>query len=113
METCLPESPSGDSGENYCLPGGVSRRGLCRNSGLDCLVLHIEKYSAIGPNVNAGKNESAATIIITQSSTALNAILSTFRVPALSGMYLFEASEAAMANGPMMGMNLASNITIP
>lgn len=47
---------------------------------------YIEKYSARGPNAKAGKNDRAATMIITERSTATNAGLSTFSVPALSGI---------------------------
>ena len=73
----------------------------------------MEKYSAIGPSVNAGKKESAATMMITESSTAINAGLSTFNVPLLSGIYFLEANDPAMASGPMIGINLPNNMAIP
>lgn len=73
----------------------------------------MEKYSAIGPSVNAGKNERAATMMITESSTAINARLSTFNVPLLSGIYFLVAKDPAIANGPMIGINLPNNIASP
>ncbi len=93
--------------------GSLNQRRLEQtNFGFDFFT-HKEKYSAIGPSVSAGKNDSAAMMMITHNNTALNATLSTLSVPALSGMYFFDASEPAIANGPMIGMNLASNITKP
>src|SRR5215213_7870925 len=74
---------------------------------------YIEKYSAKGPSVRAGKNESAAIMIITESNTATNAGLSTLRVPELSGTYFFEASDPAIANGPMIGINRPKSIHTP
>ncbi len=67
----------------------------------------------MGPMVNAGKKDKAAIIIITESNTAMKAKLSTFSVPALSGTYFLAANEPAIANGPMIGMNLPKIITIP
>src|SRR5262245_41364761 len=73
----------------------------------------MEKYSARGPSVRAGKKDNAAIMIITESNTATNAGLSTFRVPELSGIYFFEASEPAMARGPTIGMNLPKSMQTP
>lgn len=73
----------------------------------------MEKYSAKGPSVNAGKKDNAAMMIMTDSNTATNAGLSTFKVPALSGMYFLEARDPAMAIGPMIGMNLPKSIARP
>jgi hypothetical protein len=46
-----------------------------------------EKYSAIGPKANAGKNDSAATIAITANTMSPKVEVSVFNVPALSGIY--------------------------
>src|SRR6187431_2761230 len=73
----------------------------------------MEKYSAKGPRASAGKNESAAMMMITESNTATKAGLSTFNVPELSGIYFFEASDPAIARGPMIGMNLPNNMARP
>ena len=69
------------------------------------------KYSAIGPNANAVKNESATKMMITANTMIPKVPVSVFSVPELSGMYFFPASIPAMAT-PIMGRNLASNITI-
>ena len=70
----------------------------------------MEKYSAKGPSASAGKNDSAAIMMITDSNTATNAGLCTFNVPALSGIYFLEARDPAIAIGPMIGMNLPKSI---
>ena len=62
-----------------------------------------EKYSAIGPNVKAGKNDKAATIRITAKTNNPKVEVSVFKVPLLSGMYFFEAKIPAIATGPMIG----------
>ena len=73
----------------------------------------IEKYSDNGPNARAGKNESAATMMITAKTITPNVPVSVFKVPALSGTNFFFARMPAMASGPMMGRNLESNMIIP
>src|ERR1700753_2261049 len=73
----------------------------------------IPKNSATGPNVNAGKNDNAATINITANINIPNVPVSVFNVPALSGTYFFFAIIPAMANGPMIGRYLPINIIIP
>jgi len=73
----------------------------------------MEKYSANGPSTSAGKNERAATMTMTESNTATNAGLSTFRVPAVSGINFLDANEPAIANGPIIGINLPKIIEIP
>ena len=67
----------------------------------------------MGPRTRAGKNESAATMMITDRRTATKAGLWTCKVPELSGIYFFEASDPAIAKGPMIGMNLPNNIVTP
>ena len=67
----------------------------------------------MGPNANAGKNDNAAMINITANTMMPNVDVSVLSVPALSGTYFFFARIPAMATGPMMGKNLASNITVP
>ena len=67
----------------------------------------------MGPSVNAGKKLNAARINITANTIIPNVPVSVFNVPALSGTYFFLASMPAMATGPMIGRNLASNITTP
>src|SRR5690348_17545427 len=59
----------------------------------------IPKNSAIGPSVNAGKNDSAATMEITPNTITPNVLVSVFNVPALSGMNFFFARIPAMATG--------------
>ena len=73
----------------------------------------MEKYSAKGPSASAGKNDSAAIMMITERRTATNAGLSTFSVPELSGINFFEANDPAIASGPMMGINLPNSIHRP
>ena len=73
----------------------------------------IPKNSEIGPSANAGKKLSAATINITANTMIPNVDVSVLSVPALSGTYFFFARIPAMATGPMMGKNRASNITVP
>src|SRR5690606_3826538 len=73
----------------------------------------IEKYSAIGPRVNAGKNANAATITITAKTINPKLAVSVFSVPAPSGIYLFSDKIPAIAIGPTIGINLPNNKTIP
>lgn len=73
----------------------------------------MEKYSAIGPNVSAGKNDNAAIITITANTISPKVAVSVFKVPALSGMYFLLARIPAIATGPIMGKYLAKSITIP
>ncbi len=62
---------------------------------------------------SAGKNDSAATIMITANVIPANVNVSVFNVPALSGMDFFSASNPAMATGHIIGRNLPSSRTIP
>ena len=55
------------------------------------------KYSAIGPNVSAGKKDRAATIKITQNVITANVTVSVFKVPALSGINFFCANSPAIS----------------
>ena len=71
------------------------------------------KYSAIGPNASAGKNESAATIKITAKTIKPKVGVSVFSVPLLSGIYILDAKIPAIATGPMMGKYLPKSITKP
>ena len=73
----------------------------------------IPKYSAIGPNASAGKNDKAAMMNMTAKIIMAKVEVSVFKVPALSGTYFFFASIPAMASGPMMGKNLPKIITRP
>ena len=61
------------------------------------------KYSAIGPNVNAGKNANAAKITITAKIINPNVSVSVFKVHALSGIYFLLAKMHAIATGPIVG----------
>ena len=77
---------------------------------------YLEKYSicsAIGPKVNAGKKDSAAISRITARVINPKVAVSVFSVPELSGIYFFCANSPAIATGPIIGMNLDSNSTIP
>ena len=67
----------------------------------------------MGPRANAGKKLNAATINITANTIMPNVEVSVLSVPALSGTYFFFARIPAIATGPIMGKNLASNITVP
>src|ERR1700730_15729022 len=71
------------------------------------------KYSAIGPSASGGKYESAVTMTMTAIVIIPNVSVSVLNVPAESGIYFLFAKRPAMATGPMIGMNLASNITTP
>ena len=73
----------------------------------------MEKYSANGPSVSAGKKAKAATMKMTASTTKPKVPVSVLRVPALSGTNFFWANIPAMAIGPMMGIYLESSRTIP
>ena len=66
----------------------------------------IEKYSAIGPSVNEGKKDKAATIKITAKTIIPNVPVSVFRVPEPSGIYFLPARVPAIATGPIIGRNL-------
>jgi hypothetical protein len=61
------------------------------------------KYSAIGPNVNAGKKANAAKITITAKVINPKVSVSVFKVPALSGIYFLLAKMPAIATGPIIG----------
>ena len=67
----------------------------------------------MGPSARAGKNESAATIMITTNVISEKVNVSVFNVPALSGTYFFDASSPAMATCPMMGKKRPMIRTIP
>ena len=62
---------------------------------------------------SAGKNDSAATIMITANVMPANVNVSVFNVPALSGINFFSASKPAIATGHIIGKNLPSSRTIP
>lgn len=58
------------------LTSAGSNNGICFFILLDIVVRfrsYIEKYSANGPRVNAGKKDNAAMMIMTDSKTATNA----------------------------------------
>src|SRR4051794_22309573 len=69
----------------------------------DLIIYLIEKYSAIGPNANEGKKESAATNTITTNTISPKVPVSVFKVPADSGIYFLLASMPAIATGPIIG----------
>jgi hypothetical protein len=73
----------------------------------------MDRYSAIGPKVNAGKNDNAATIRITVNMMTPKVAVSVFNVPSLSGIYFFWAIRPAIATGPIMGKNRESIKTNP
>ena len=73
----------------------------------------MEKYSAIGPNVNAGKKARAAMMAMTVNTNRPNVDVSVLSVPALSGMYFLLANKPAIATGPMIGKNLPNSKTKP
>jgi hypothetical protein len=73
----------------------------------------IEKCSAIGPKVKAGKNDNAAIITITANTMIPKVAVSVLSVPADSGMNFLLASIPAIATGPMIGKNRARKITNP
>ena len=73
----------------------------------------IEKCSAIGPKVNAGKNESAATITITAKIITPKVPVSVFNVPADSGTNFLLARIPAIATGPIIGRKRDTKITKP
>ena len=54
------------------------------------------KYSAIGPNDKAGKNDSAATMKITAKVITAKVTVSVFKVPALSGINFLFANNPAI-----------------
>ena len=60
-----------------------------------------------------GKNDNAATIIMTANTITPKVTVSVLSVPADSGMNFLLASIPAIATGPMIGKNLPTNITIP
>ena len=60
-----------------------------------------------------GKNDNAATTIITPNKTTPNAILSAFKVPSEKGIVFFAASEPIIAMGPIIGIYLPNSIIIP
>ena len=61
------------------------------------------KYSAIGPNDKAGKNDSAATMKITAKVITAKVTVSVFKVPALSGINFLFANNPAIATCPTIG----------
>src|SRR6476619_1162418 len=65
------------------------------------------KYSAMGPNVSAGKNDNAVMIMMTAKVMTPNVQDSVLSVPADSGMYFLLAKSPTIATGPMMGKYLA------
>ena len=73
----------------------------------------MEKCSAIGPNVNAGRNDSAATITITAKIITPKVPVSVFKVPADSGTNFLLARIPAIATGPMIGKKRDMKITKP
>ena len=70
-------------------------------------------YSAIGPNVKAGKKAKAAINRMTPKVIKPKVDVSVFKVPALSGMYFFLAKSPAIATGPIIGKYLDKIKTIP
>ena len=72
-----------------------------------------EKYSARGPSANGGKYDRAVMIAITAKIMTPKVSVSVLRVPAPLGMYFLLPSKPAIANGPMMGRNRASNKEMP
>ena len=73
----------------------------------------MEKCSAIGPKVNAGKNDSAATMMITANIITPKVPVSVFNVPADSGTNFLFARIPAIATGPMIGRKRDTKITKP
>ena len=71
------------------------------------------KCSAIGPKVKAGKNASAAIMMITAKIIIPKVDVSLFSVPADSGINFLLASIPAMATGPMIGRKRPSIIIKP
>src|SRR6476620_2188965 len=71
------------------------------------------KYSAMGPNVRAGKKDNAVMMMITAKVMMPNVQESVLNVPADSGMYFLLARSPAMARGPIMGRYLAMIIAKP
>ena len=57
----------------------------------------------MGPRACAGKNERAATMMMTAKVISEKVNVSVFNVPALSGTNFFEASSQAMATCPTIG----------
>ena len=73
----------------------------------------MEKYSAIGPKVRAGKKERAVMIKMTAKIISPKVVVSVFNVPALSGICFLPANKPAIANGPIIGINLPKISTMP
>ena len=73
----------------------------------------MEKCSAIGPSVKAGKKDKAATITITANIITPKVPVSVFNVPADSGTNFLLAKIPAIATGPIIGRNRAMKITMP
>src|SRR4249920_2464884 len=67
----------------------------------------------MGPSDKAGKNDSAATIRITENTMIPNVLVSVFNVPADSGTNFFLARIPAIATGPIMGRKRESSMTRP
>src|SRR5450432_2682271 len=67
----------------------------------------------MGPSDNAGKNDRAATIRITENTIMPNVLVSVFNVPADSGTNFFLASMPAIAIGPIIGRKRERSITSP
>ena len=57
----------------------------------------------MGPSASAGKNERAATMMMTAKVISEKVPVSVRSVPALSGMHFFDASSPAMATYPTIG----------
>ena len=67
----------------------------------------------MGPKAKAGKKDKAATIAITTKMTKPKVEVSVFKVPELSGINFFSASNPAIATGPIIGKKRPKSNIIP